>query len=330
MVKTNQLKPHHISVLHYWNMGIRCARKIHQETKIPLSKISYQLKKLRTQGSSEYQPGNGRKRVIGPKYSRAVGQFIRRINEATLTELAEKLRDQCSLTVSISTISRHLHRHGYQNCLPLNTPMLTDEQKKRRVQWAEEHLKDNWKFKIFTDECSFQLFRNTIRRCSKYPKKEKKRVPKNRQKVHVWGAISYKGLVGLHSFQNIMNSDYYIEILENNFIDNATRQFNNKWQLQQDNDPKHQSSTTKKWLDENVPQVLDWPSNSPDLNPIENLWNIVKHRTEKRKTENINELKHFLHEEWENIEKKIIINLINSMKKRCHLVIESKGERIEY
>ena len=70
----------------------------------------------------------------------------------------------CRLTVSTSTISRHLNRLKYENCLPLNTPMLTQEQKEHRVKWAKEHLNDNWKSTVFTDESSFQLFRNTIRR----------------------------------------------------------------------------------------------------------------------------------------------------------------------
>jgi len=257
MAKPTTQKPYHISVLHYWNMGIRSARKIHRYTKLPLSTISYQLKKLRTQGSLEYRPGNGRKRMIDAKCSRALGQYVRRNNEVTLNELAEKLRDECRLTVSTSTISRHLNRLKYENCLPLNTPMLTQEQKEHRVKWAKEHLNDNWKSTVFTDESSFQLFRNTIRRWSKNPKEEKKRIPKNRQKVHVWGSISYRGTIGFHSFQNIMDSEYYIEILENNLISNAKRQFNDKWRLQQDNDPKHRSATTKKWLAENVPCIMD-------------------------------------------------------------------------
>ena len=72
-VKANQLKPHHFSVLHYWNMGVRSARKVHQETKRSLSTNSYKLKKLRTQGPSDYRLGNGRKRVIGANHSRALG-----------------------------------------------------------------------------------------------------------------------------------------------------------------------------------------------------------------------------------------------------------------
>ena len=208
--------------------------------------------------------------------------------------------------------------------------MLTQEHKERRVQWGKQHLNDDWQSTVFTDESSFQLFRNTIRRWSKYPQEEKKRVPKNRQKVHVWGSISYQGKVGFHSFQNIMNSDYYVDILENNLIENAQRQFNGKWRLQQDNDPKHRSATTKRWLADNVPAIMDWPSNSPDLNPIENMWNIMKRRIEKRKPKNINDLKTYIDEEWEHIEKDLVINLIDSMKNRCRLVIESKGERIKY
>ncbi|CAF4508435.1 unnamed protein product, partial [Rotaria sp. Silwood2] len=154
-------------------MGIRSARKIHGDTKIPLSTIIYQLKKLRTQGSLQHRAGNGRRRKIGAKASRALGQFIRRNNEVKLDELADKLRNQCKLTVSTSTISRRLHHLQYENCRPLNTPMLTQKQKERRVEWAKQHLNDNRKSTVFIDECSYQLFRNTIRRWSKYSKEGK-------------------------------------------------------------------------------------------------------------------------------------------------------------
>ena len=110
-----------------------------------------------------------------------------------------------------------------------------------------------------------------------------------------------------------MDSDYYIEILEKTLISNPKRKFNNRWRLQQDNDPKHQSPKTQGWLTHNVLQVSDWPSNSHGLNLIANLRNIIKRRTERRKPSNINDLKNFLNEEWNNIEKSLIINLIDSM-----------------
>lgn len=75
---------------------------------------------------------------------------------------------------------------------------------------------------------------------------------------------------------------------------------------------------------------MDWPSNSPDLNPIENLWAIVKRNVEKRMPKNLAELEQFMAEEWDAIPNSLLISLIHSMKSRCELVIENNGERISY
>src|SRR3954470_22401281 len=100
------------------------------------------------------------------------------------------------------------------------------------------------------------------------------------------------------------------------------------WRFQQDNDPKYTSHVTEKFLQDNVPEVIDWPSNSPDLNPIENLWNIVKTNVERRRPKNLDNLNRFMIEEWKDIPDSVIKNLIGSMRKRCEAVIERNGERI--
>jgi hypothetical protein len=79
-----------------------------------------------------------------------------------------------------------------------------------------------------------------------------------------------------------------------------------------------------------LPEVIDWPSNSPDLNPIENLWSIIKTNVERRRPKNLDDLKCFMVEEWEGIPDSVIKNLIGSMRKRCEAVIERGGERISY
>ena len=83
-------------------------------------------------------------------------------------EIVEKLQLTKNLDVSRLTVRRELHRLGYMNVLPRGTPMLTNEQKKRRVQWTLAHQNDDWSRTIFSDEISYQLFRNTIRRWFKY------------------------------------------------------------------------------------------------------------------------------------------------------------------
>ena len=75
---------------------------------------------------------------------------------------------------------------------------------------------------------------------------------------------------------------------------------------------------------------MDWPANSPDLNPIENLWNIVKRNVKRKKPQNQKNLTGFMKEEQDAIPESILINLIKSMRRRCELVIENNGERIPY
>ena len=74
---------------------------------------------------------------------------------------------------------------------------------------------------------------------------------------------------------------------------------------------------------------MDWPSNSSDLNSIENLWCIVKYNVERRTPKNCEKLKQFMEEKWQNILEATFINLADSMKRRCKLSIDN-GERIPY
>ena len=135
--------------------------------------------KLKETNSLKHRGGNARPRVINTADSRPIDQYIRRDNETTLKEIKEKLSKRHERSVSLPTISRHLRNHDYRSILPVNTPMLTDEQKQHRIEWAKKHQADDWYCTIFTDELSFHLFRNTIRRWSKNPESEVKRIPKH-------------------------------------------------------------------------------------------------------------------------------------------------------
>ena len=130
---------------------------------------------------------------------------------------------------------------GSKHTLPYDAPMLTQEQKDARVRWAIKLQNDDWSRTIFTDETCYQLFRNTIRRWSRNPKAEVKRLPKNRQKIMVREDFYAKGLVGYHSFNTIMDGPYYVQILQDHLIRNARKQFRRQYRLQQDNAPKHKS-----------------------------------------------------------------------------------------
>ncbi len=72
-------------------------------------------------------------------------------------------------------------------------------------------------------------------------------------------------------------------------------------------------------------KVLEWPSQSPDLNPIENLWRELKVRVAKRQPRNLNDLERICKEEWDKIPPEICANLVANYKKRLTSVIANKG-----
>jgi transposase len=319
-----------VSILYHWNNRVRSARAIARMCNISLSTVQYNLKKLATSGNLERRRSGKKRHLITPHLSVTIGQMIRRNNETTAKEMAEKIHCRYGLEVSRWTVQRHLKRIGYCSVLPHEKPMLTEDQRRKRLEWARCHKDDDWSRTIFSDETSVQLFRNTVRRWSKYPAGEVKRVPKCRQKVMIWGAIGPNGTIGLCLFRETMTAAKYINILKVNLLPAARRQFHDDWRLQRDNDPKHTARITKVFMDENVPSVMDWPSNSPDLNPIENVWAVIKKHVEKRKPQNIKDLERKFMEEWAKLGREEVNLFLGTMKQRCEAVISANGNHIPY
>ncbi|GES88645.1 transposable element Tcb1 transposase isoform X2 [Rhizophagus clarus] len=168
-------------------------------------------------------------------------------------------------------------------------------------------MNDNWDRTIFTGETTFDLFQNKVKRWHKNGKRPIQKLPKSRQKVMAWGGISKKGKTPLFCFTNIMDGQFYINILQTQLLPATQSMYRKNWRLQQDNDLKHTSHVAKDFIARNSINTIDWPSNSPDLNPIENVWTIMKNNVEKQMSKNISELTKFLTEEWDAIPQTTII-----------------------
>ena len=131
-----------------------------------------------------------------------------------------------------------------------------------------------------------------------------------------------------------MNSTKYIKALESALLPSFTTLFGDTnmdgVQFQQDNVPCHKSACTMIWFRENCIELLDWPVQSPDLNPIEHLWDLLKTRIRWHTINNKEELKRCLRLEWNAITPEECQNFVNSILKSISAVIKSKGGPTKY
>ena len=150
----------------------------------------------------------------------------------------------------------------------------------------------------------------------------------------VWGCMGWSGVESLVEVQGIMNAEQYCQILEHGVEESFEKLGMPEGEriFQQDNDPKHTSKKTDQWFEENGVEVLKWPPQSPDLNPIEHLWTHLKKKMNCYPTppKGVFELWDRVAKEWDEIPPETCQRLIESMPKRIEAVIKAKGGHTKY
>ncbi len=149
--------------------------------------------------------------------------------------------------------------------------------------------------------------------------------------IMLWGCFSAKGPGRLICVKERMNGAMYREILSENLLPSARAlKMKRGWVFQHDNDSKHTARATKEWLCKKHFKVLKWPSQSPDLNPIENLWRELEVCVAQRQPQNITALEEICMEEWAKIPATVCENLVKTYRKRLTSVIANKGYITKY
>ena len=136
-------------------------------------------------------------------------------------------------------------------------------------------------------------------------------------------------------FDDNLDSKLLKKILEKHVVSQALSMWpSGQWWYLHDNDPKHsKSKLISTFLHNKGINAIDFPPYSPDLNPIENLWGIIKRKVDDRNPQSLDERKRMFHEEWirnDDEMRNLRLSLAHSMPKRCQQVIANLGHRIKY
>jgi transposase len=301
---------------------------IAREMKVNRATVIKWIKKYKLDGNIDRKEGSGRPHKTTTEDDNKIINLIKTNKYATADKIKNKL-DEDNINISKRTVIRRLNQNGFKYKKPLEKPFLNDKHKLIRIKWAEDNLDRDWSLVVFSDEANIIKGHNGhFRWVNINDKSDFDETVKYPLKINIWACIKKGGPNRIHIFENTMDAEIYKDILCGNILDLFTT--NNNLIFQNDNDPKHRSKSTGALLKELNIINLNWPSYSPDLNPIENVWHLLKSKMNTIECNSKDELIKYIENKWNEIDVNTINNIINSMPNRLHKVILYKGNHIDY
>lgn len=292
-------------------------------------------------GSVRHLPRSGRPRVTTRRQDVNIRTSHLRDRLKTATSTARATIGTHNRRIHARTVQRRLKEVGVKARRPYVGPILPARNRRQRLQWAREHVRwtrQQWRNVLFSDETRVSVSSHDGRQ----------RVYRRRHERFAdccvvqadrygggskmfWGGVSYNNKTQLLPIQGTLTGIKYVsDVLRPEVIPffNANRQMT----FQQDNATSHSAIVTRQCLQDNNVNVLEWPARSPDLSPIEHLWDNLKRRVRQRQNVpvNVNDLQRAVLQEWNNIPQREIQTLIDSMRRRCQAVVRANGGFTKY
>ena len=282
---------------------------------------------------------NGRPRLFTARLERKIARQAESGKSLTAVDVKNDLESTTLAIVSSNTVRRSLKRSGLHARIRKKKPLLRSQHRAARLAFAKKYEKwtmDDWNKVVWSDETKINLFGSDGRYyCWKKKGSSsqlhhfKPTVKHGGGSIFLWSCITAKGVGYMAKIDNGLDAKLYTEILKGELMDTLNYYGMEKDQIifQHDNDRKHTANLTKQYISQAGLTILDWPSQSPDLNPIEHAWAELKKRLRLRKVlpTNMSELWEATSNEWYNISVDFCKKLIATMPKRITAVLKAKG-----
>lgn len=311
-----------------------------RQFKVSKQTVAYWIKIFKNRGTLKRGKRQGRPRKTSKRDDTVISRICKSSPRMSAVQITAEFNKTASSKIHPSTVKRRLRADGLFGRRPSRKPMVSAKNRRDRLDFARNHI--NWTTKdwskiLWSDESKFNLFSSDGIRFVRRPKNKRNdvryMVPTVKHgggSVMVWGCFSRDCVGPLVRINGIMDSKYYLEIIKEHMLTHAKTKMPRGWIFQQDNDPKHRSMLTRDFFSKKKIRDLKWPSQSPDLNPIEHLWEELDRCIRVENYANTNDLFLALKQSWEKIPLSKLIKLVDSMPSRCAAVIASKGYPTSY
>lgn len=271
-------------VIHLRNKGygyMKIAQRMYSKHNVKITKKAVRMlcKKYDDTSSTEDRPRSRKGKLYLPEHDEFINNCMRETPDMSAAVLALKIRDHFQINLSPQAVSAYRRKLGWKLQQTRYCQLIRHANKEKRLQWAQEQLAAGEQFNdvVFTDESRIEISRMSHRSFRKdgEPTPRQPR-PKHPLSILIWGGISKRGATEIVMFNGIMKSDFYQTILQDALIPFGNEKYPDGYRLFQDNDPKHVSRSTQQFMQEKNINWMKSPPESPDINPIENLWAELK------------------------------------------------------
>ena len=305
--------------------------------------VVYTIKLYRETGSFKSRSRSGRPRATSAVEDRHTVVKSKRKRLLTAPDQKSELNSTRSTRVSTSTIQRRLREEGLKGRVAAKKPLLRRVNVIKRLNWAKHHR--NWTIRkwskvLFSDESKFEIFSSKRRVYVRRREGERMNaecvVPTVKHgggSVMVWGCFAGGEVGSLVKIEGILKKEGYHNILQRHAIPLGKRLVGKGFVLQQDNDPKHSSNLCKNYVmkKEEKKELYNmvWPAQSPDLSPIELLWDELDRKVRIMRPTSQKHLWECLQKCWKEIPSSTLTKLVKRMPNVCAAVIKAKGGYFE-